>query len=102
MGNALETAQWMRRRGYHSLRLVTSWYHMPRSLVDFRRAMPDVAIIPHPVFSDQVTQARWWSRHGTASLLISEYAKYLASLFLPFVDRPSLRDPVPTATEASR
>jgi len=102
MGNAFETAQWMRRRGYRSLRLVTSWYHMPRSLLDFRRAMPDLAIIPHPVFSDQITRLRWWTRRATATLLISEYAKYLAALFLPFIDRPSLCDGPGTAAEARR
>lgn len=30
-GNAAETAVWMRRRGFNSLRLVTANYHMPRS-----------------------------------------------------------------------
>jgi uncharacterized SAM-binding protein YcdF (DUF218 family) len=34
-GNARETADWMRRQGYASLRLVTSWYHMRRSLAEF-------------------------------------------------------------------
>jgi uncharacterized SAM-binding protein YcdF (DUF218 family) len=92
MGNAAETAQWMRQQGYHSLRLVTSWYHMPRSLLDFRRAMPDLEIIPHPVFSDEAKPPAWWSRHSTAVLLVSEYAKYLATLFIPFVDQPSFSD----------
>jgi uncharacterized SAM-binding protein YcdF (DUF218 family) len=91
-GNAVETARWVRRGGYHSLRLVTSWYHMPRSLLEFRRAMPDVRIIPHPVFSDAVKQENWWAWRGTAALLISEYGKYLAALFLPGVERPDLRD----------
>jgi uncharacterized SAM-binding protein YcdF (DUF218 family) len=45
-GNAQETARWMRRQGFHSLRLVTAWYHMPRSLLEFERAMPDVEIVP--------------------------------------------------------
>jgi uncharacterized SAM-binding protein YcdF (DUF218 family) len=84
-GNAIETAVWMRREGYHSLRLVTSWYHMPRSLLEFGRAMPDLEIVPHPVFPDRVKQQNWWGRHGTAALLIGEYAKYVAALFLPVV-----------------
>ena len=37
LGNAHETARWMRQQGYHSLRLVTAWYHMPRSLLEFTR-----------------------------------------------------------------
>jgi uncharacterized SAM-binding protein YcdF (DUF218 family) len=42
LGNAAETAAWMRAEGFHSLRLVTADYHMPRSLLEFRHAMPDV------------------------------------------------------------
>src|SRR5690242_17754507 len=33
-GNARETANWMREQGYRSLRLVTSWYHMRRGLLE--------------------------------------------------------------------
>ena len=39
-GNARETANWMHEEGYKSLRLVTSWYHMRRGLLEFGRAMP--------------------------------------------------------------
>ena len=86
--NAQETARWMRRQGYHSLRLVTAWYHMPRSLLEFERAMPEIEIIPHPVFPERVKQQRWWGWRGTAALLIGEYGKYLAAMLLPLVERP--------------
>jgi uncharacterized SAM-binding protein YcdF (DUF218 family) len=76
-GNARETAEWMRSRGYRSLRLVTGAYHMPRSLLEFRRAMPEVTVIPHPVFPDHVKQGDWWRWPGTAALIITEYNKYL-------------------------
>jgi uncharacterized SAM-binding protein YcdF (DUF218 family) len=89
-GNAVETAQWMRRLGFHSLRLVTSWWHMPRSLLDFERAMPDIEIVPHPVFPEHLEQYNWWSRHGMPLALIVEYGKYLATLFFPVVDPPIL------------
>lgn len=79
LGNAQETAQWMRSEGFHSLRLVTASYHMPRSLFDFSRAMPDVRIIPNPVFPERVKQ-RWWAWPGTASLVLGEYHKYLLAL----------------------
>jgi len=79
-GNALETAGWMRAQGFHSMRLVTSAYHMPRSLLEFSRAMPDISIIPNPVFADNVKQGEWWAWPGTASLIVDEYVKYLVVL----------------------
>jgi uncharacterized SAM-binding protein YcdF (DUF218 family) len=86
LGNAHETAQWIRQQGFRSLRLVTSWYHMPRSLLEFDRAMPGIEIVPHPVFPEQVEQGRWWTQRGTAALLVGEYLKYLAALSRPAVE----------------
>lgn len=76
-GNAAETAAWMRQRGYRSLRLVTGYYHMPRSLFEFRMTLPEAEVIPHPVFPGQVKQSDWWLRPATAALIIGEYNKYL-------------------------
>lgn len=75
--NAAETAAWMREQKLHSLRLVTANYHMRRSLLEFRHAMPDVTIIPHPVFPEAVKQPRWWAWPGTLQLIAGEYTKYL-------------------------
>lgn len=101
-GNALETARWMRRQGYHSLRLVTAWYHMPRSLLEFERAMPEILIVPHPVFPERVRDEHWWAWHGTAALLIGEYGKYLAALFRPLFWRGPMAEPEPLGNEARR
>lgn len=84
-GNASETAHWIKQHGYRSLRLVTSSYHMPRSLLEFKRALPDVRIIPHPVFSDRVRPKRWWDSPGTVILIMGEYNKYLLSSIRAFV-----------------
>jgi len=80
VGNALETAAWMRREGYGSLRLVTAGYHMRRSLFEFTGAMPEMRIIANPVFPEQVKQANWWAWPGTAMLIIGEYDKYLGAV----------------------
>ncbi len=76
-GNAAETAAWMRRHGYSTLRLVTGSYHMPRSLLEFRFVLPEAKVIPHPVFPEAVKLDQWWQSPGTAGLVISEYNKYL-------------------------
>lgn len=78
-GNARETAEWMRAQGYSSMRLVTASYHMPRSLIEFRRAMPDVEIVPHAVFPPQFKRDSWWLWPGSAALLASEFNKYLVA-----------------------
>jgi uncharacterized SAM-binding protein YcdF (DUF218 family) len=101
-GNAQETARWMQRHGYRSLRLVTAWYHMPRSLLEFERAMPAIEIVPHPVFPEQVKEDHWWAWPGTASLLIGEYGKYLVARFFPIVDQPLSEGVTPTAYEMQR
>jgi uncharacterized SAM-binding protein YcdF (DUF218 family) len=85
LGNAQETAQWMRSQGFHSLRLVTAWYHMRRSLLEFSRAMPDAELVAHPVFPEQVKSEHWWAWRGTATLLMNEYLKYLAALARPLI-----------------
>lgn len=79
-GNAEETRVWMRGRGYRSLRLVTSGYHMPRSLLEFGRALPGATVIPHPVFSARLDHDNWWQSPQTAMVVISEFNKYLLAL----------------------
>jgi uncharacterized SAM-binding protein YcdF (DUF218 family) len=76
-GNAVETAAWMARHGFRSLRLVTASYHMPRSLLEFRNAMPEVTVIPHPVFPEHVKREGWWRWPGTTALIVGEYNKLL-------------------------
>ena len=88
-GNARETASWMREQSLRSLRLVTAAYHMPRSLLEFHRVLPGAEIVPHPVFPEHVKQRDWWRWPGSASLIASEYSKYLVALARgPFDGRP--------------
>jgi len=75
--NAIETAAWMKENGFTSMRLVTAAYHMPRSLLEMHDMMPEVKIVPHPVFPDHVKQDEWWAWPGTAALTASEYNKFL-------------------------
>ena len=85
LGNALETAAFMRANDFHSLRLVTASYHMPRSLLEYTRAMPGIVIVPNPVFPGMVRDQHWWMRPASAALVIGEYVKYLVALARPYV-----------------
>lgn len=76
-GNAEETRDWLQAQGYASVRLVTANYHMPRSLLLFQNAMPDIKIVPHPVAPNSVKLKQWWLYPGTINLIATEYGKYL-------------------------
>lgn len=79
IGNAAETAAWAAENDVRSLRLVTGSYHMPRSVLEFANAMPDVVIVPHPVFSGNVKIDHWWAWPGTTMLVAGEFTKYIAA-----------------------
>ena len=51
--NASEAADWLSKRGYRSVRLVTTDWHMARARFDLRQAVgPDVAVIADAVPSE--------------------------------------------------
>jgi uncharacterized SAM-binding protein YcdF (DUF218 family) len=77
-GNAAETKRWAAERGFRSLIVVTSNYHMPRAIAEMSHAMPDIALIPFAVVGDKWRDDPWWTSGTTLRLLLSEYAKYVA------------------------
>ncbi|XIA65175.1 YdcF family protein [Bradyrhizobium sp. TZ2] len=77
--NAAETRRWVRDRGFKSLIVVTSNYHMPRAIVELSHAMPDVALVPFAVVGDRWRDEPWWTSGATLRLLLSEYVKYVAA-----------------------
>jgi uncharacterized SAM-binding protein YcdF (DUF218 family) len=77
IGNAVQTRQWMDRKGYRSLILVTSAYHMPRTMLEFEAIMPDIQISAYPVVSDTVQLDGWWADGSTFRILAGEYVKFL-------------------------
>ncbi len=80
LGNALETKRWTRDRGFTSLIVVTSNWHMPRAIAEIAHQLPDVALIAYPVISEKVKSEPWWQNPDTARFLVAEYLKYLFAL----------------------
>jgi uncharacterized SAM-binding protein YcdF (DUF218 family) len=70
-GNAQEAASWVTENHVTSIRLVTADYHMIRSVREFRRMLPDVKIIPHPVARSRPMNL------ATLRLYMIEYHKLL-------------------------
>ncbi|MCL2429477.1 MAG: YdcF family protein [Alphaproteobacteria bacterium] len=79
-GNAVETGRWAQERGFRSLVVVTSGYHMPRAMLEIHHRLPDVTLIPFPVVSEQVRGEPWWRHPGEAKMLVSEYLKFLVAM----------------------
>jgi uncharacterized SAM-binding protein YcdF (DUF218 family) len=77
-GNAAEIAAWARAEHLGSIRVVTAGYHMPRALLELRHALPEVALLPHPMLPATLRDAGAAGRLRTWSLLLREYLKYLA------------------------
>lgn len=78
-GNASETRTWATANQYKSLIVVTSNYHMPRSLVELSRVLPDTKLIPHAVTPVTFNHEAWWLSPITARNLVAEYLKFLPS-----------------------
>lgn len=80
IGNAQEIAAWADAKGYDSLIVVTSDYHMPRALTEIRAAAPGVALTPYAVETPSLDNTGWWRAAVTARRMTLEYMKYLAAL----------------------
>lgn len=77
VGNARETADWIKQRQIASVLLVTSFYHMPRSIAEILSQTPDTRIIPYPVFPKSFESSVNWIRTRHAWLLFVEYHKFI-------------------------
>ena len=75
--NATSTGAWTTKQGFSSLIVVTSDYHMPRSLAELADALPGVRLIAFPVSSPDLDLRRWWRDPVAFNLLVREYGKYL-------------------------
>jgi uncharacterized SAM-binding protein YcdF (DUF218 family) len=77
LGNASETATWVKAQSARTLLVVTDDYHMPRALAELRLAMPDTHLIAHPVRSRWSAPQAWRSDLRAAAVIGLEYIKYL-------------------------
>jgi len=79
VGNAAETRRWAKDRNFRSLIVVTSNYHMPRSMAELGHQLRGIELMSFPVVTDRHRPDAWWSDMATARLLFFEYVKYVVA-----------------------
>jgi uncharacterized SAM-binding protein YcdF (DUF218 family) len=101
LGNAVETRRWTQARGFHSLIVVTSNYHMPRALIEISHQLPQVALVPFPVVTDKLRAEPWWTNSATTRLLLLEYVKYIFANVRIWLNPAPRDDALPRASETT-
>ena len=76
LGNASEIKEWIENNQISSVRLITSNYHMPRSMAELSTYHLPLKLICHPVYSERISK-RWWHSWATFLFIFAEYNKFL-------------------------
>lgn len=85
VGNAEIAGRWAREQGFRDLILVTSDYHMPRSLIEFDRVGNIRSVTPYAVRRDDLWRGDEMPSAPGLRVLASEYVKLVAARFLSTV-----------------
>lgn len=80
VGNAEESAKWVKGHHYGSVLLVTNNYHMPRSLLEVGRLIGNAELEPYPVVNANLANGGWIVQPEALRVLFTEYNKYLLAL----------------------
>lgn len=76
--NAAQTKKFILDHSVRSIVLVTSTYHMKRSLYIFKKVMPkDLLIYPFAIESENFDTDAWWRSFRSTKIAFEEYFKYL-------------------------
>jgi uncharacterized SAM-binding protein YcdF (DUF218 family) len=79
--NALEVSHWIQKNKIQTIILVTSFYHMPRSLLEIKKQLPNLKIIPHSIYPKQFDESTSWLHQRYSWHLFLEYHKFVATFF---------------------
>ncbi|OIN87008.1 MAG: hypothetical protein AUJ12_03720 [Alphaproteobacteria bacterium CG1_02_46_17] len=90
IGNAVEASDWIKKNNIEEVYIITSNYHMPRSLLEFRHELPQTHLVPYAVQPEDFlwTQPLYWK---TAFL---EFHKLVISLYRVLI-HPNAKQPIP-------
>ena len=76
-GNAEEALAFAKHHGLHkALIIVTSNYHMPRTLLEMKASLGPIELIAYPVIPERLKGRYWWNSLEMSRLIFGEYIKY--------------------------
>ena len=75
--NAVETSKWVSKNNIKEILLITSNYHIPRSILEFQNKMPNLKILYYPIIPKKHQINKWLKSFETFSLIFIEYCKYI-------------------------
>ena len=77
VGNATQSAKWLRLNDFSSVILVTSNYHMPRAEKELHRLSGTVKITRFPLVYSDLRNWKWLEQPDAFRLILTEYLKYI-------------------------
>ena len=77
--NARETFKWISKNKINEFILITSNYHMPRSILEFKNVMPNLKIYTYAITPEKHDIKNWLSSYQTFGLVLTEYCKYIVA-----------------------
>ena len=77
IGNAIETKIYVEENKIQSIRLMTSFYHIPRVKILFSKYLPSTNIIYHPIYTKKEKNLL---KHNNFAIIFIEYNKYLITI----------------------
>ncbi len=75
--NARETFKWTKKNDINEFILITSNYHMPRAVLEFKSVMPNLKIYTYTIIPIKHDINNWLNSYRTFSLVFTEYCKYI-------------------------
>ncbi len=80
--NAIQITSWAKMLNLSKIKVITSYYHMPRSILFLKHYGKNITFIPHPVRSKNQKYNNRIDYFKLDVFLFEEYAKYLLSFLI--------------------
>ena len=83
--NALAIKKWIEKYKLRKVTVITSYYHMPRSMLLMKLLVSNINFYPYPVEKKFSKKLSLWEKLIYYLFLIEEYIKYLMSYLIFFI-----------------